>query len=51
LRRIALMMIPLLLLRSVLPSDAARATASAAMTPPAPGRLSTMMVWPRVPEI
>jgi len=40
----ALMMVPLLLMRSVLPSGCARATASAAMIPPAPGLLSTIMV-------
>ena len=38
------MIMPLLLLSNVLPSGAARATASAAMTPPAPGLLSTMIV-------
>jgi len=33
------------------PSGCARATASAAMTPPAPGLLSMMMDWPLVLEI
>ena len=45
------MIMPLLLIKSVLPSGAARATASAAMMPPAPGLLSTMIVWPLVLEI
>ena len=40
---------PLVLTSSVLPSGVARATASAAITPPAPGRLSTMMVAPLLP--
>src|SRR5262245_17790822 len=37
---------PWVLMSSVLPSGTARATASAAITPPAPGRLSITMVWP-----
>jgi hypothetical protein len=37
------MIMPLLLTSKVLPSGDARATASAAMTPPAPGLLSTMI--------
>ena len=45
------MIVPLLLISKVLPSGGARATASAAMMPPAPGLLSTIMVWPVVEEI
>ena len=45
------MIMPLLLLRSVLPSGVARATASAAMTPPPPGLLSIRIVWPCVLEM
>jgi hypothetical protein len=51
LRRIALMIMPLLLISNVLPSGGARATASAAMTPPAPDLLSTMIDWPFVLEM
>ena len=45
------MIMPLLLISSVLPSGAARATASAAMMPPAPGLLSMMIDWPLVLEM
>ena len=45
------MIMPLLLMSSVLPSGGARATASAAITPPAPGLLSTMIDWPLLVEM
>src|SRR6266581_4795720 len=51
LRRIALISRPVELTSSVLPSGAARATASAAIAPPAPGRLSTTTVCPLVRTI
>src|SRR5262245_39084357 len=51
LRKSALTIMPLVLMRSVLPSGAARATASAAITPPPPGRLSMIIVCPRVRAI
>src|SRR5262249_48097791 len=51
LRRMALIRRPVELTSNVLPSGAARATASAAIAPPAPGRLSITMVCPLVRAI
>src|SRR5215467_5503147 len=51
LRKSALTIMPLVLMRSVLPSGVARATASAAITPPPPGRLSMIIVCPLVRPI
>ena len=48
LRRSGLIIWPFELISKVLPSGAARATVSAAMIEPAPGRLSTTIVCPRV---
>jgi len=45
------MMMPLLLMSSVLPSGGERATASAAMAPPAPCLLSITIDWPLVVEM
>jgi hypothetical protein len=48
LRSSGLIIWPFELISKVAPSGAARATLSAAMIEPAPGRLSTTMVCPRV---